>query len=114
MEYSLVIQRQLKRCVLSLLWNVGNDDEFIMSAGSRLQTDGEADRTARAPMTIFVRGTDNVPSPVDPSIFLSIHTVTLFAATSDCQLEIFSERSNVPTCMQNVDYFLILKTKTTS
>ena len=55
------------KCVLSLLRNVDNDDEFLMSAGSRFQTDGTADRKAHAPITVFVRGTDNVPSPVDLS-----------------------------------------------
>ena len=44
-----------------------NDDEFLMSAGSRFQTDEAADRKARAPMTVFVRSTNNEPTPVDRS-----------------------------------------------
>ena len=61
---------------MSLPQNVDNDDEFLMSVGSQFQTDGAADRKARAPMTVFVRGTDNVPSPVDlserPGTYLDI------------------------------------------
>ena len=56
-----------KKCVLSLLRNVDNDDEFLMSSGSRFQTDGAADWQAYTPITVFVRGTDNVPSLVDRS-----------------------------------------------
>ena len=36
----------------SLLRNVDNDEEFITSAGNRLQMDGAADRKARAPITV--------------------------------------------------------------
>ena len=65
-----------KKCVSSLLQNVDNDDEFLMSAGNRFQTDAATDRKARTPMTVFVRGTDNVPSPVDlserPGTYLDI------------------------------------------
>ena len=47
-----------------------------MSAGSRFQADGAADRKERAPITVFVRGTDNVHAPVDlserPGTYLDI------------------------------------------
>ena len=36
-----------------------------MSAGNRFQTDGAEDRKSRNPMTVFVRGTESVPAPVD-------------------------------------------------
>ena len=52
---------------MSLLRNVDNDDEFLMSAGSRFQTNGAADRKVRAPITVFVRGTDNALTPADLS-----------------------------------------------
>ena len=55
------------KCVLSLSLKVSSDDEFLMSAGSRFQTDGAEDRKSRDPMTVFVRGTESVPAPVDLS-----------------------------------------------
>ena len=38
-----------------------------MLAGSRFQTDGAEDRKPRDPMTVFARGTESVPAPVDLS-----------------------------------------------
>ena len=54
---------------------------FIMSQKRHIPTTVDsrqmaADRKARTPMTVFVRGTDNVPSPVDlierPGTYLDI------------------------------------------
>ena len=53
--------------VLGLLRNVNSDVEFRISTGSLFQTDGAADRKARTPMTVFVRGTVSVPASVDLS-----------------------------------------------
>ena len=50
---------------LSLSLKVSSDDEFLMSAGNQFQTDGAEDRKPRNPMTVFVRGTESVPAPVD-------------------------------------------------
>ena len=36
-----------------------------MSAGNRFQMDDADDRKPRDPMTVFVRGTESVPAPVD-------------------------------------------------
>ena len=38
-----------------------------MSASSQFQMDGTADRKARETITVFVRWTDNVLSPIDLS-----------------------------------------------
>ena len=50
-----------------------------MSAGCRFQTDVAADRKARASITVIVRGTDNVRSPLDlserPGRYLDIELV---------------------------------------
>ena len=61
---------------MSLLRNVNSDVEVRMSTGSLFQTDGAADRKARAPMTVFVGGTVSVPASVGLSERLGMYIET--------------------------------------
>ena len=72
-SYSKAIR---KKCVLNLLRNFDNDGEFLMSAGIVDSRRMERQTGKRATMTVFVRVTDNVPSPIDlnerPGTYLDI------------------------------------------